>query len=774
MASIFLSYSREDGAKAKSLAEALKKVGHEVWWDRHIQGGSEFSGEIEAALNKAQVVLVLWSRASVGSEWVRDEASEGRDSGRLLPVALDDSKAPLGFRQRQSIDMSGWSGRGQPPNFESLVSALSAKAPGPADPLAGGAGATAPRWRSRPLITRAVVAAFAVLLVLGAWLYSGGKLPGSKTPTVAILPFADLSPQGDKAYFAEGVAEAILSTLASEPNIRVIGRSSTKQFHGDSTDISSIGTALGVTHVLEGSARTDGDQLRLSVRLVDAGNGRQLWAEDYNRRLSGVFAIQDEIGRAVADKLRGTLAETGGEAVRQVTGIDGYSLYLAARAKMRKRDEKSLREAMDLARKVIALDPNYAPGHAIYAELIEMLAGNPFFASRNPSYFFAGKDPRAYAHKLATAHARRAIKLAPNSPEGFAALGSVAQRPEDAVTPLQRAIRLDPSRTELRLRLGNAYGQLGRRAEAVAQIQAAAAMDPLWHVPIQRLAGLLASSDRHEAAEAVVDQFSERGGEPARVARIRAQLARMRGDLAAAAKQTQLELRLNPDPEVATALLILYQPHMLNFPDRAAKLVVVPGSEMFPRLVMRGQNHAELTQVRAEGADVWTKPWEDVYVFALAAARDWQHLERLHDARPDLMKTLCENAGAMIIPVSLIVALKARGRDDEAAKLHKCFDQRLNREGSGPWSAAHTEGYLSFAKAQLLALRGDKAGALRALDRAVEKGWRGIATSPHFADYPALDPLRSSPDYARIQARLLQIIASHRAKLLSEETRSAR
>jgi tetratricopeptide (TPR) repeat protein len=126
MASVFLSYAREDAAKAKTLAEALEKAGHDVWWDRHIRSGSEFSGEIQTALNSAQVVLVLWSRASVGSEWVRDEATEGRDSGRLLPVALDASKAPLGFRQRQSIDMADWNGRGPPQNIDRLLHALDA------------------------------------------------------------------------------------------------------------------------------------------------------------------------------------------------------------------------------------------------------------------------------------------------------------------------------------------------------------------------------------------------------------------------------------------------------------------------------------------------------------------------------------------------------------------------------------------------------------------------------------------------------------------------
>lgn len=773
MASVFLSYAREDAAKAKALSTALQKAGHDVWWDRHIHGGSEFAGEIQAALNSAQVVLVLWSRASVGSEWVRDEATEGRDSGRLLPVALDESKAPLGFRQRQSIDMAGWSGRGHPPNFKPLLDALSVKLTGRSDPANAVGPSEGRRRPSRAMIFSAAAAFLAVLLALGAWSYWQGTPGRPETPTLAILPFADLSPAGDKAYFAEGVAEAILSTLASEPNIRVIGRSSSKQFQDDSANIGSIRKALGVTHILEGSARTEGNQLRLSVRLVNAINGSQIWAENYDRQMSGIFAIQDEIGRSVAERLRGTLAQSDG-ARPQVTGIDGYTLYLAARAKMRAGDEKSLREAMELARKVIALDPNYAPGHAIYAQLISLLANNPFYWSRNPSYFFAGDDPRRYANRLARRHALRAVKLAPRSAEGYAALGLFAERPEDTVAALTRALALDPSRTELRLALGSAYGMLGRRADAESQFQAAAEMDPLWPRAVRMLAAFQASSDRHGKADAVVTEFLDRGGDPSEGADMLAMVARMRGDLAEAERRTREAHRIKPNPELATSLLILYQPSWLNMPEKVRGLDVVKGSEMFPRLVRSGENQAELRQVRSEGSDLWSKPWEELYIFALAAARDWQHLEKLYNARPDLMSRLCEHSNRTIVPIAMIVTLNARGRRDEATSLFRCLRQRLRREGSGPWAAAPSEGYLAFSEAQLLSISGDRTGALRALDRAVDKGWRGMSTSSKLSDYPALDPLRSSPDYSRIQARLSRILASQRQELLRSEAAGRR
>src|SRR3954464_12255000 len=108
MASVFLSYVREDGEKARALAAILERAGHSVWWDRQIKGGAQYSAEIEAALDAAEKIIALWSAKSVASAWVRDEAAAGRDTGRLVPVTLDSTQPPLGFRQFQAIELDHW------------------------------------------------------------------------------------------------------------------------------------------------------------------------------------------------------------------------------------------------------------------------------------------------------------------------------------------------------------------------------------------------------------------------------------------------------------------------------------------------------------------------------------------------------------------------------------------------------------------------------------------------------------------------------------------
>jgi tetratricopeptide (TPR) repeat protein len=177
MASVFLSYVREDADRARSLAGLLERAGHSVWWDRHIKGGAQYSSEIETALNAADKVVVLWSAKSVGSAWVRDEAAAGRDTGRLIPVTLDATSPPLGFRQFQTIDLAAWKGRSPPANLKDLLDAVGGENHAAAAPL------PKPR-RALPLSAITIAIAILVFIAAGAWWWSG---PASASPpTVAV------------------------------------------------------------------------------------------------------------------------------------------------------------------------------------------------------------------------------------------------------------------------------------------------------------------------------------------------------------------------------------------------------------------------------------------------------------------------------------------------------------------------------------------------------------------------------------------------------------
>src|SRR5215218_7074285 len=128
MASVFLSYDHEDSPLARPIAVALEKAGHSVWFDRHIHGGAQYSRKIEEALDEADAVVVLWSPRSLESAWVRDEAAEGRDRGKLVPLRVDGVSPPMGFRQFQTINLGEWKGRGKVPHLAELLEAVTNQA----------------------------------------------------------------------------------------------------------------------------------------------------------------------------------------------------------------------------------------------------------------------------------------------------------------------------------------------------------------------------------------------------------------------------------------------------------------------------------------------------------------------------------------------------------------------------------------------------------------------------------------------------------------------
>ncbi len=750
MASIFLSYARDDAASAKALAKCLERAGHSVWWDRHIAGGTEYSGEIETALRESDVVLVLWSETASHSAWVRDEAAEGRDSGRLIPLLIDSNPPPLGFRQVQSISIAGWSGRGNPPEFAALKAAIAKLAEARGHLAEPEQAAASPRRRLM-LAAIAGVAALLIALVSGFYLVKGGPAE-AEAPVIAVLPFADLSPGRDKAFLAEGVGEAILTVLAKEPGLKVIGRTSASQLHEAGSAAPEMRKAMGITHVLEGSARSMGEQLRMSVRLINAADGQQIWAEEYDRKFDNIFAVQDEIGRAVAQRLRGSLALSRVPTAQQ-TSADAYTLYLAARAKMRDRRLSALKEAMALARQVIAKDPDYAPGHALYAELLELM-----------TYDNYGNLAPERARQVALPHARKAIALAPNSAEGYAALGMILDG-EKAIAPLRKAIQLDPARGELRLWLAGAYNTEGRNEDAFNEVRAGAQMEPLWSTIISAEAGTLAASERYAEAEAVISQFERRGGSPARAAKIRSDIAGWyRGDLSEGLRLALQAVKADPEVPLANQTFA-WTFGSLGFTDRAKR--AAKDLPPYTRLYATDGFAAAAEAGKRDGKAIWQQPDPDVVIDALSIERDWAALETLHDANPKILDFVCRDNRNWNVQmgINLMMALNERGRTGEARKFRDCVASHLRKASFGPIRSPYmSSNGLRVMWAQMRALEGKHDEAFALLGQASARGMRTWIGSG-LGHFPPFDGMKADPRYARIDARLKQSAAREAAEV---------
>jgi TolB-like protein len=750
MVDVFLSYKREDATRVGNLVAALREAGLDVWWDEDIPPSAPWEATIEKALADAKAVIVCWSPTSVTSENVRSEARVAREDGRLIQVFLKPCLPPLFFGERQGVDLSKWRGNVDDPRVRTIAETARKIAAGERVETDMGAAAGVLRQsEGRSRLSRIIAVAAIVLVVLGA-----GMLVAYRTvishppPQIAVLPFEDLSPAHDKAYFAAGVAEEILSTLAAEKGIKVLGRTSAAHIQRN-LDPRRLRASFGVTHLLEGSTRTAGNGLRVNVRLIDTSDGSQLWEEEYDGALSDVFKVQDNIATAVVRRLRGTIFSNTVRAASP-TSIDAYEAYLAARALIRENKKEPMIRAWHMARQIVEAHPDYAPGHALYAEATSLLTEGTY------GY---GDIPPSKARPVVLAHAKEAIRLAPDRPEGYAAIG-FALPVQDAVGSDRKALALDPSRADVRIRLGIALNLLRRNDEAFEQYRLAMETDPLYAAVVNRYTQTLAASGQADEAMRVIDQFERRGGSKAQAWRFRGNTYRYLGDESGHIAARRRALQLDPGLPYQHEWLVQAL-HLLGLDDQAAtyKSRVSSYFQMFI-----ADNRGELRErVAKDGSAAWDTNGIATAIFSLARARDWRTIARFYDARPASYRDVCLTEP----PFSpfLIIALQQAERGAEAQHLLQCTQRQVtNQLGQQYRANDDAPGELEMMQASLLAIRNDRR-TLDWLDKAVSRGWLGQYYSSKLADWPQFDRLSADPRYEVIQRRLDATIERERTEV---------
>ncbi len=290
MPDVFLSYSHRDRETARRVAERFEAAGWTSWWDQSLVPGETWAEVTRAELRTARVVLALWSEASWGSRWVQAEAYAGYETRRLVCARLDGVIIEPPFNIMQTADLRA------PDGLERLVAGVAramGESPGPARPNE----APASRRRVR----------------------------------LAVMPFENLSPDPANAFFADGMHEQVLSSLATAARgLEVISRTTMMSFRGRGANVGAIREELKCTHLLEGTVRREGDAVRLTVQLIDAGADQHLWSEDFDRTLTNALALQSEVATEVASRLFIKLKPV--EALGPAPVDPGvYDLYLKAR-----------------------------------------------------------------------------------------------------------------------------------------------------------------------------------------------------------------------------------------------------------------------------------------------------------------------------------------------------------------------------------------------------------------------------------------------------------
>jgi TolB-like protein len=301
--------------------------------------------------------------------------------------------------------------------------------------------------------------------------------------SVAVLPFTNMSPDPDNEYFADGISEELLNVLADIEGLRVPSRTSSFSFKGVSTDIGEIAGELKVDHVLEGSVRKAGNQVRITAQLIDAGTDAHLWSETYDRELEDIFAIQDEIAGHIVEALKLTLALDTTQP--PTSDLEAYTLYLQGRELLRQRDAQGLRQAEQLLDEATELDADFAEAWAARAMVQIVL----------PGYV---KDDYDRYISPARQYAERALALAPDNPEAMLVLGQILNvTGQDAQALEQLALLVDqhPQHSTARLWYAISLANAGYLQESFNQIDAALEVDPVhgtvldWHARIAHSAG---------------------------------------------------------------------------------------------------------------------------------------------------------------------------------------------------------------------------------------------------------------------------------------------
>ena len=286
-------------------------------------------------------------------------------------------------------------------------------------------------------------------------------------PSVAVMPFQNLSPDPENEYFSDGLAEEILNALSQVEGLRVAARASSFYFKGKSTDLTEIAARLRVANVLQGSVRRAGNRVRVTVQLVDLGNGFQLWSERYDRQMKDIFEIQDEIAFAVAERFKVTF---GSSAPRSTTNVAAYELYLKGRHLWHQRSPATLRAAIKCFEQAIQVDPEYA---LAYSGLVDCYGILQFYGWMPPG---EGRQP---AHDAMM----RAIKLAPDLWEVNFSHGVYSVYFErtwhNAGRHFERALQINSRSSLAHLYLGVFLMAAGRREEAVPHAIKACELDPL-------------------------------------------------------------------------------------------------------------------------------------------------------------------------------------------------------------------------------------------------------------------------------------------------------
>jgi TolB-like protein/Tfp pilus assembly protein PilF len=572
--------------------------------------------------------------------------------------------------------------------------------------------------------------------------------------SIAVLPFVNMSDDSGNEYFSDGISEEILNALAKVQDLKVAGRTSSFAFKGQNQDLRQIGEALGVNHILEGSVRKAGATVRITAQLIQVDDGFHLWSETYDRELTDVFAIQDEIANAILKQLKAALLDDGQVEVTVARAdSEAYDLYLLAKQRMYERTGPTIQSAVELLDRAISRDPAYAPAYA-QRGIATLLLGEG-----TGTY---GDIPLEQALSTGKLYIDKALQIDDGLAEAWAGLGLYhINRPldiEDAIPALRKALDLNPGLIDAYNWLHNALMATGRPAEAREVIMGLVERDPLYRPGIRNAVNSYNWFGESDQALEFLEQVRPLIPNDATIQSSLAAVHLNQGRVAEALKEADAAVSLQPSNSVARSTR-----SFLWMASHQWERVAAEGEEWWQVYALtwlgRTEEAAMLAVERAEKlADVGT-----LLNFYNLTGRSREAIDYIEARWPDLdaLERDYPPYGGLGHLMMLDVAL-AYSRIGNQQRFEDALArvERVSRDLQEQGIQAPIF-YMSEASHQALA--GNLDASLEWLDRAVTRGF--ISTLRIAQEWPYLEPLEGDPRYEEIQARMIKHLNAERAEL---------
>lgn len=573
--------------------------------------------------------------------------------------------------------------------------------------------------------------------------------------SIAVLPFTDLSVEKNQEYFADGIAEEILNVLSKVPELSVAGRTSSFAFKGRNDDLRKIGHALGVAHILEGSVRKDGSNIRVTAQLIEVQGGFHLWSENYDRKLIDIFAIQDDVAAQIYSALTNTLlgqARTFKATPHSLTSLESYDMYLLAKQRIYSREADQMRSAVELLDRAIAADPDYAPAYAQRA-LAELLL------SQDQT---TGGPPVLDAVAVATPLINKALELDPDLAEGHGikglALGYEHKGSQESEAALRKALEINPNLNYVRNWLATHLKSTGRFQESLLLYEEASKYDPLFPPVLNNLTFDYILYGQSEKAEKLVERIRPIIANPEVLAPFDSLFYMMSGEYAEGLKILKNSYdrgsrSIQVVSTYARVLLMLgaYEESLaLDYPSTSVYALLGLGrvdESLALATKLLNSNHSQLGAVQF--AELYLRVGQPEVVV--------DHIDNNLGGLDNLIKIYPENEASGARNYAVIALCYRRlGKEKEA-------QQALNYQTRTDTSQRERDvelGFIDLSEASNAAMNGDSDLAFVKLENALSSN----TPSAHIITNPIYESLHADPRWDKIVTQFLTNASVERVK----------